>query len=216
MSVRKRVWITSKGARRKPGFVDYVDQTGKRGPKMFAKKKAADNFDATANVEVRAGVHTADSASNTVADAGQALARDRRAGRPGAHDPCRLPPAPEAAYRALSGQREAFPALGADGSGLRGQARPPRHARWRSLSRGRLLWSGRSASRCPRCSAMRRSAASSRATWSATSGGRRKRGRERQAENRQRGKLKVGVDIPTREEIKAIVEAAKGRGGLSC
>jgi integrase len=39
----------------------------------------------------------------------------------------------------------------------------------------------------------------------------RKRGKERQAEKRQKGKLKVGVDIPTREEIKAIVEAAKGR-----
>ena len=39
----------------------------------------------------------------------------------------------------------------------------------------------------------------------------RSRGAERQAERRQRGKLKVGVDIPTREEIKAIVEAAKGR-----
>ncbi len=37
------------------------------------------------------------------------------------------------------------------------------------------------------------------------------RGAERQAEKRQRGKLTVGVDIPTREEIKAIVEAAKGR-----
>jgi integrase len=31
------------------------------------------------------------------------------------------------------------------------------------------------------------------------------------AEKRQKGKLKVGVDIPTREEIKAIVENAKGR-----
>ena len=39
----------------------------------------------------------------------------------------------------------------------------------------------------------------------------RRRGAERQAEKRQRGKLKVGVDIPTREEIRAIVGAAKGR-----
>jgi integrase len=40
---------------------------------------------------------------------------------------------------------------------------------------------------------------------------RRKLGRERKAERRQRGRLKVGVDIPTREEIRAIVEAAEGR-----
>lgn len=39
----------------------------------------------------------------------------------------------------------------------------------------------------------------------------RARGTERKAERRQKGKLKIGVDIPTREEIKAIVEAAKGR-----
>jgi len=39
----------------------------------------------------------------------------------------------------------------------------------------------------------------------------RKRGKERQAEFRQKGRVKVGVDIPTREEIKAIVDHAKGR-----
>src|SRR5208282_4572454 len=39
----------------------------------------------------------------------------------------------------------------------------------------------------------------------------RRRGAERQAERRQRGKLKIDVDIPTREEIKAIVGAAEGR-----
>jgi integrase len=39
----------------------------------------------------------------------------------------------------------------------------------------------------------------------------RARGVERKAERRQKGKLKVGVDIPTREEIKAIVDATKGR-----
>ena len=38
----------------------------------------------------------------------------------------------------------------------------------------------------------------------------RMRGRSARPERRQKGKLKVGVDIPTREEIKAIVEAAAG------
>ena len=41
-------------------------------------------------------------------------------------------------------------------------------------------------------------------------------GTERRAERRQRGKLKIGVDIPTREEIKAIVGPRKGAGGRSC
>jgi integrase len=39
----------------------------------------------------------------------------------------------------------------------------------------------------------------------------RRKGGERRQERRQKGKLKVGVDIPTREEIKAIVGALSGR-----
>jgi integrase len=39
----------------------------------------------------------------------------------------------------------------------------------------------------------------------------RKRGKERNAEKRQKGKLEVGVDIPTPNEIKAIIAHAKGR-----
>jgi integrase len=39
----------------------------------------------------------------------------------------------------------------------------------------------------------------------------RTRGKQRRAERRQRGKLKVGVDIPTPAEIKAIVGALQGR-----
>jgi integrase len=39
----------------------------------------------------------------------------------------------------------------------------------------------------------------------------RRRGKERQAEQRAKPKLRIGVDIPTREEIKAIVGALPGR-----
>jgi integrase len=39
----------------------------------------------------------------------------------------------------------------------------------------------------------------------------RRRGKERRADRRQKGKLKVGVDIPAPDEIKAIIEAAKGQ-----
>jgi integrase len=58
MSVRKRNWMTSKGVEKEAWVVDYVDQTGKRRLKTFVKKKIADNFAATANVEIRAGIHT--------------------------------------------------------------------------------------------------------------------------------------------------------------
>ena len=39
----------------------------------------------------------------------------------------------------------------------------------------------------------------------------RRRGRERNAEKRQKGKLKIGVDIPTPDEIKAIITHVTGR-----
>ena len=71
MSVRKRTWKTSDGVEKEAWVVDYVDQAGKRRLKTFTKKKAADNYAATANVEIRAGVHTADSASITIAEAGK-------------------------------------------------------------------------------------------------------------------------------------------------
>ena len=41
--------------------------------------------------------------------------------------------------------------------------------------------------------------------------GNRKRGKEKRAERRQKGKLKIGVDIPAPHEIKAIVGALQGR-----
>ena len=53
--------------------VDYVDRSegGQRRLKTFEKKKDATAFAAQASVEIRAGVHTADSASMTIAEAGK-------------------------------------------------------------------------------------------------------------------------------------------------
>ena len=70
MSVRKRTWTTPKGEAKTAWVVDYTDASGKRRLKTFAKKKDVDAFAATAHVEVREGVHVADSASVTVAVAG--------------------------------------------------------------------------------------------------------------------------------------------------
>jgi integrase len=40
---------------------------------------------------------------------------------------------------------------------------------------------------------------------------RRRQGKERQAEKRQKGKLKVGIDLPSPDEIKCIIASLKGR-----
>ncbi len=52
MSVRKRKWTTGKGVEKEAWIVDYVDQGGKRRIKTFDKKREADAFSATTNMEV--------------------------------------------------------------------------------------------------------------------------------------------------------------------
>lgn len=69
MSIRKRTW-TSKGEQKTAWVVDYVDGKGKRRLKTFARKKEADQFAATAKVEVREGVHVADSETVMIKEAG--------------------------------------------------------------------------------------------------------------------------------------------------
>ncbi len=71
MSVRKREWTTPKGEQKAAWVVDYRDAAGKRRLKTFTKKKEADAFAATASVEVREGVHVADSATITIEEAGK-------------------------------------------------------------------------------------------------------------------------------------------------
>ena len=71
MSIRKRTWTTAKGEAKEAWVVDYTDQGGKRRLKTFSKKKEAAAFRSRAHVEVRAGVHTPDSASVTVGHAAE-------------------------------------------------------------------------------------------------------------------------------------------------
>lgn len=70
MSVRKREWTTNKGEIKSAWLVAYKDGNGKRCQKTFKKKKDADDYHATVRVELRRGVHVADSASVTVSEAG--------------------------------------------------------------------------------------------------------------------------------------------------
>jgi integrase len=216
MSVRKRAWTTSKGIEKEAWVVDYVDQAGKRRLKTFMKKKGADNFAATANVEIRAGVHTADSASVTVAEAGRLWVDTAERGSPG-REP--LERSTVTAYRQhlklhiepylgnvklsqlsapMVREFEDKLARGVMPADAAPQPRSPVMVRKVRVSLSSLLSDAQERGLVSRnvVRELRRN---------------RKRGAERQAEKRKKGKLKVGVDIPTREEIKAIVEAAKGR-----
>ncbi len=70
MSVRKRTWVTGRGEERTRWIAVYADAKGVRRQKSFARKKDADRFAAKATVEVREGVHVADSDSATISQAG--------------------------------------------------------------------------------------------------------------------------------------------------
>src|SRR6516165_3455808 len=79
MSVRKRSWKTERGEIREAWVVDYSDQLGHRHLKTFARKRDADAYHARVAVDVGAGIHTADSRSITVSEAGRLWLTSREA-----------------------------------------------------------------------------------------------------------------------------------------
>jgi integrase len=78
MSVRKRTWTTDNGEAREAWVVDY-NQLGRRHLKTFARKRDADAYHAQVAVDIRAGIHTADSRSVTVSEAGRLWLTSREA-----------------------------------------------------------------------------------------------------------------------------------------
>ena len=69
MSVRKRIWTTSLGEQKEAWIVDYFDQDGDRHIETFQRKKDAEARHDKVRLDVRHGVHTAVSKSETVAEA---------------------------------------------------------------------------------------------------------------------------------------------------
>jgi integrase len=69
MSIRKRIWTAPNGEEKTAWQVDYRDQGGRRRSKQFTRKKDAEGWLVNAAYEVSQGVHSVDSASITVADA---------------------------------------------------------------------------------------------------------------------------------------------------
>jgi integrase len=216
MSVRKRKWTTSSGVNREAWVVDYVDGAGARRLKTFDKKKEADAFEATATVEIRDGVHIADAASVTVREAGllwiesaKAVGLERSTVEQyethlrehinpligGAHlGKLNLPAVRNFEDRLRTEEH------GSDKTVKEGKAHACSPAMVRKVlgSLGSLL-----ADAQERGLVVRNVVRDMR--------GRRQRGKERRAERRQNGRLKVGFDIPTRAEIKAIIEKLDGR-----
>ncbi len=201
MSVRKREWTGPKGEKKSAWVVDYFDMAGKRRLKTFAKKKDADAFASTASVEVREGVHVAHSASATIEAAGKLwLASAKAAGLERAtiddyERHLRLHLVPLIGAAKLSSLTIAKVREFEDR--LRDQDRSAAMIKKVLVSLGSLI-----------ADAQERGLVARNVVRDMK--GRRGSGEKRQ-EKRQKGRLKIGVDIPTREEVKALLGALTGR-----
>ncbi|ANL55093.1 integrase/recombinase family protein [Rhizobium phaseoli] len=201
MSVRKREWTTPKGVEKSAWVVDYVDAAGSRRLKTFAKKKDADAFAATAAVEVREGVHVAESASVTVEAAGRLwIASAKAAGLERAtiedyerHLRLHINPF----IGALKLPTLTIARIRKFEDDLREGGRSPAMIKKVLVSLGTMLADAQELSLVARNVVRERK--------------KRRGSSEKTQEKRQKGKLKIGVDIPTREDIKALLGILAGR-----
>jgi integrase len=199
VSVRKRTWST-KGVEKSAWVVDYFDQGGKRRLKSFKLKKEADAFALSAGHEVRTGVHVADSDTVTIAAAGKLwLAAAAASGleRSSVQDyqrTFRLHIEPLLGSLKLTALTT--PRLRAFSDELRDAGRSASMTRRVMTTLGTLLADAQDRGLVVRNAVREMSG--------------RRTGASRQ-EKRQKGKLKIGVDIPANADIKALVAVLSGR-----
>jgi integrase len=200
-SVRKRTWVTKTREDKSAWLVDYADQHGIRRRKAFALKKNADLFAATAKVEVHDGTHVAESDSDTVAAAGEKWIATAEA-----HDLERttieqyrqhlnLHIVPFLGRTKLA--KLSVPVIRDFVDKLRANGRSATMAKYVLRSLGALL-----ADAQERGAIVRNPVSDLRG---------RRRHRKRDGHEHRGSRLKVGVDIPTPDEVKRILQAATGR-----
>jgi len=210
MSIRKRTWKNSKGDAKEAWVVDYIDQAGKRRLKTFERKKEASAFAATATVEIKHGLHTPESESPTVSEAAAAWIADcgdlERATLAQYRQHVTLHIEPYLGRVKLSRLstpmvcdfrdklRSGEPAPGE----AEGRVRSPALIRKVMTSLGSLIGHAKEHGKFAGANPVREL-------------GKSKRGVHRRGEKRQKGRLQVGRDIPSPEEIKRLLGAATPR-----
>jgi integrase len=198
MSVRKRTWLNANGSKGQAWVAEYTDHEGKRRLRTFETKQAADSFHVGATGELRAGTHVPDSRSITVAEAGRlwlktcetdGLERSTVDYYQQHLDRHIIP-----VIGAVKLSRLTMPMLTTFQNKLRELGRSPTMVRKVRISLGALL-----------ADAQRRGLVGQNVVHTLP---RSLRGKEARAAARQKGKLRVGVDIPSLDEIRAIIAAA--------
>jgi integrase len=212
MSIRKRSWTTAKGEQKEAWVVDYADTAGKRRLKTFERKKDADVWWRKVGNEIVEGVHTPDSQSVVVAEAAGLWLETCRANhlegatidayeqqvrlhiKPFLGD-VKLSQLTAPMVRSFEDKlRRGDPARGE----TEGAVRSPAMVRRIVTSLSTMI-----------SDAQERGLVARNVVKDLRS--RRKRGKQKQHDDRHAGKLRVGVDIPSPDEIKAFVAALDGR-----
>jgi integrase len=196
MSVRKRSWKNDRGEVREAWVVDYSDQLGHRHLKTFARKKDADTYHSQVAVDVRKGIHTAESRSITVAEAGELWLKSREAAGverstlTSYREQLRVHITPLIGATKLTALTVPFVREYED---RLSQDRSPAMVRKILVSLSGIL-----------ADAQDRGLVAQNVV-------RNRRSRNGRAESRQKRRLEVGRDIPTPNEIRAIIAQLHGR-----
>jgi integrase len=196
VSIRKRTWRTPQtGELREAWVVDFVDQSGQRRNKNFERKRDAEAYEATVRVDIIRGIHS--HSRTTVAAAGQQWL-DEADGR--------LERSTAESYRqhlhdhiipylgAVKISDLTVPAVREFTDQLRADKRSPAMIKRVIGDLGAIL-----------SDAQERGLVAQNVVHNLS------RKRHRQTERRQRSALKVGVDIPSPAEIRAILSHLQGR-----
>jgi integrase len=197
MSVRSRRWRSPAGEMKSAWVVDYFDQHGRRHLKTFARKRDAEAYHAQVAIDVRAGTHTADSGSISVAQAGELWLQDRTGAK--------LEATTLVAYR-IYVNRHITPRIGAlKLSQLTVPAARAFEDQLRVDCSSGLVRAVMRRLGAILANAQERGLVAQNVVRSLRR--RRHNGSEHRHDKRRKGKLKIGVNIPSPEEIRAIVAA---------
>jgi integrase len=193
LAVNKRTWQNQDGSPGEAWVVSYRDQGGTRRTKNFDRKRDADAFENTVNVDVRRGLHIPDSQSILVNEAAQlwleGTTRLERSTRTQYRQHVDLHITPLLGAVKLS--QLTVPMVRTFEDKLAKEGRSPAMVRKILTSLGSVL-----------ADAQERGLVAQNVVR-----GLRTHRRGKAADRRRNGKLKVGVDIPTPDEIRAIVGA---------
>jgi integrase len=194
VSVRKRTWNNRDGSRGEAWVVAYTDHGGKRRIKSFERQRDAHAYHASVSTDLRSGMHVPDSESIMVAEAGRLWLKSSEAA--GVERSV-------LAYYRQHLELHIIPLIGA--VRLSRLTVPMVRSFEDELARTRsaaMVRRVRTSLGAILADAQERGLVGQNVVRNLRA---HRRGKEARAERRQKAKLKIGVDIPSPDEIRALL-----------